>query len=202
MFEAITDEEQRGQVGIGTLIVFIAMVLVAAIAAGVLINTAGFLQTQAEATGEESTSQVSDRLQIVSTSGDVNGNQNVSTVRFVVALAPGSSPVDLNQTSLQFIGEQGEATDAGQDLLTDGSGETGITNIQGVQGNVLTDNSDRAEIAVNFNSGGSTSIESTYGVLTEDERLTVIMTTAAGASTEKEIRVPTTITTDDSSVRL
>jgi len=71
MFEFITNREDRGQVGIGTLIVFIAMVLVAAIAAGVLINTAGFLQSQAEATGQESTDLVSERIDVTSEVGMV-----------------------------------------------------------------------------------------------------------------------------------
>ena len=66
MFDNFSDEEERGQVGIGTLIVFIAMVLVAAIAAGVLINTAGFLQTKSEETGMQSSAQVTDRVQVSS----------------------------------------------------------------------------------------------------------------------------------------
>ncbi|QZA89127.1 hypothetical protein K0C01_02950 [Salinarchaeum sp. IM2453] len=65
-------ENDRGQVGIGTLIVFIAMVLVAAIAAGVLINTAGFLQETAEDTGDESQSEVTDRVDVSSIVGSLD----------------------------------------------------------------------------------------------------------------------------------
>lgn len=190
MFDETTDGD-RGQVGIGTLIVFIAMVLVAAIAAGVLINTAGFLQTQAEATGEESTAQVSDRIQLVSQSGNVTDN-TVDELQFVVAKAPGSGYIDLNRTTIEFVGEQGQATVQVQDLTTD------VENILGTENNVLTDSSDRALVTVDVTTGD---VEG-YSALAEGERLAVTFTTSSGATTTAELRVPTTLTNDQTSVRL
>ena len=100
-------DRHRGQVGIGTLIVFIALVLVAAIAAGVLINTAGFLQAQSEETGEQSTAQVTDRLQAVAITGDDISNERIQTVNITVAKAPGSNDIDLLNATIQWVGPQG-----------------------------------------------------------------------------------------------
>ena len=109
MFEFI-QEDDRGQVGIGTLIVFIAMVLVAAIAAGVLINTAGFLQSQAEATGEESTDLVSERIDVTSTVGIVGDADegNLSEIRVSVSGSAGADQIDLSDTTIQAVGPEGQ----------------------------------------------------------------------------------------------
>ncbi|WP_435096352.1 archaellin/type IV pilin N-terminal domain-containing protein [Halorubrum sp. N11] len=199
MFETILDEEERGQVGIGTLIVFIAMVLVAAIAAGVLINTAGFLQTQAEATGEESTAQVSDRLQVVSQSGTFNDSaakEEITGLDFVIAKAPGASNIDLNEVSVELIGADGQETF----LLSDGNATVDIFTDN--DGNVvLTDNSDRAEVYINLNRTVASESTTALGYsLKEGDTLSVTFTTPSGATTTAEIRVPSTIV--DKTVRL
>ena len=195
MFEAIFDEEERGQVGIGTLIVFIAMVLVAAIAAGVLINTAGFLQTQAEATGEESTAQVSERLQVVSQSGtigvDIGADEEdgIDELEFVVSMAPGADSIDLSETSVELIGPDGQETFTLE--------ESQIDIFQGEDEVVLTSNSDRATVTLDL-----TDTDLGYE-LVESDRLSVTFSTPAGATTTTEIRVPTTLTGDEEdSVRL
>jgi flagellin-like protein len=107
--------DERGQVGIGTLIVFIAMVLVAAIASGVLITTAGQLQSQASQTGEEATSEVSDVLRITDVIGTANksgGSTEIETLEVKIRLASGADSVEMNETSytIATMGDTNAAT--------------------------------------------------------------------------------------------
>ena len=179
MINNILDTDERGQVGIGTLIVFIAMVLVAAIAAGVLINTAGLLQTQAEATGEESSQQVSDRLQIQSATGVV-ANEKITAVNLTVTKAPGADDIQLENVTYQFVTEDEVITDV---VNGTGSGSSIGTVTAETDDSVITDRSDR--YLLNF-----TAATALGGDLEGGASVQVTLTTAAGASTVAELRVP------------
>lgn len=92
----------RAQAGIGTLIIFIAMVLVAAVAAAVLIQTSGVLQERAQATGKQAAQEVSSNLLIkgiegVRSSNATDNSATVDLLKVKVALNIGSSEIDLNQ---------------------------------------------------------------------------------------------------------
>ena len=185
MFEALTNEEERGQVGIGTLIVFIAMVLVAAIAAGVLINTAGFLQTQAEATGEESTAQVTNNLDVVSSTGidDAASTGEIDQINLVVKQSAGADPIDLEQTEIQYVGPDGVVTtelDADDvDIELAKISESGDAEL-------LEDTGDRTEITITLD--GEEGFSGTSELAAGDEA-EVTLTTASGAQTFETLRV-------------
>lgn len=94
----------RAEIGIGTMIVFIASVIVAAVAAAVLINTAGNLQRKAQETGKETTQEVAANLFIRNTVGRVNTTGDVvEEVYWYLSLAPGANPIDLNKTIVNWV---------------------------------------------------------------------------------------------------
>jgi archaellin len=90
----------KGEMGIGTLIIFIALLLVAAVAAGVLIQTAGSLQERALTTGDQAKSQISTNIRVTEVSGSDGSDGNIEEIEQIIKLSPGSSDIKLEQTLL------------------------------------------------------------------------------------------------------
>ncbi|WP_089670318.1 archaellin/type IV pilin N-terminal domain-containing protein [Halobacterium jilantaiense] len=186
MFEFINDEDERGQVGIGTLIVFIAMVLVAAIAAGVLINTAGFLQSKGAATGEEASAQVSNRIDVVSAYGNVNdsalSSEVVDYVNLTVRQAAGADNINLSKSTIQWIGPDTATTLVYNSSAANAENFT-TEQIKGNNNPVLVDQSDRVKVVMS-------SYDITEDGLKAGEEVQLTLTTQYGSKTSYWANVP------------
>ena len=191
--------DDRGQVGIGTLIVFIAMVLVAAIAAGVLVNTAGFLQATAEDAGQESVDKVTNRVEVVNQHGSVGVDDTVSNISLTVRLAAGSSAVDMNSTSIKYLSDDEVTT------LTNSSSSNAVPagtadefNLTAVEGTdedgsfgVLNSGEDRYVVTINASAieGDGDATKYNDGLDTGD-RVQLDITSQTGGTTQVIITMP------------
>jgi flagellin FlaB len=186
------DQENRGQVGIGTLIVFIAMVLVAAIAAGVLINTAGLLQAQAQQTGEETTAEVSNIFQIGKVVGsETTGNNKLDVLNVSARLSSGSDPINVSKASYTI--ETGDNA-----TVVDGNANTNdgieLFPIQSLTDNtqVLSEQDDL--MVIQFTLDNLTDVNQ----LAESESITIVAQAPAGGSTYKQVQSPRRIENNNS----
>ena len=80
------ENDNLAAIGIGAMIVFIALILVAAVAAAVIIQTAEKLQQNAQSTGDDTTDEMSGKVQILNVFVDDPDNSYVVYFR----LAAGS----------------------------------------------------------------------------------------------------------------
>lgn len=97
----ILKDNDLGDMGIGAMIIFIAVVLVAGIAASVLIQTANRLEIQAMQTGQETIREVSSGLQIIDIEGEHIGG---FITRMVLVVRPhaGSGDIDLSNAFVEI----------------------------------------------------------------------------------------------------
>ncbi|MFP8957809.1 archaellin/type IV pilin N-terminal domain-containing protein [Natrialbaceae archaeon A-CW3] len=195
MFESIHSDEDRGQVGIGTLIVFIAMVLVAAIAAGVLINTAGSLQSQASDTGTETQQAVANQVEVVHAYGETNADgetdaSQVESLNLVVKKSAGSDVIDIGSMTVQYTSETASVT------LRQGEGFTTTGLTEGTDGDSLTTTSDRIELTIDLTDEGNLGENAE---LQPGDSATVELVDQSGAQFSYGVTVPATFS-DDSAV--
>lgn len=194
MFET----DNRAQVGIGTLIVFIAMVLVAAIAAGVLINTAGSLQAQAQQTGEQTTAEVSDVVVIGEVIGsDSSSNGKLDQVNATLRLASGGDAVNLSESTYTL------ATNGNASVITGNPNATGsIVSYTTIQGDfesqtypILSEQGDRVEVTFDLD---NSAVQGELNELAESTQMTIVLQAPSGGSSYKSVQAPRNIDSGNS----
>ena len=99
----LLDRKNAGSMGIGALIIFIAMVLVAGIAASVLVQVANTLQMQALYTGQETIDEVATGIAVVDIEGHVSNPANgLDMITIAVRARAGSGELDISQTIIEL----------------------------------------------------------------------------------------------------
>jgi len=181
----------RAEVGVGTLIVFIAMVLVAAVAAAVLINTTGSLQQRAQATGKEATQQVASNLKVSGIYGVRNStSDDLWDLKVNVELSAGAVPMDMQKLIVRYsTGTAATNYAYNSAALADGAASNSAfhtTWIRGTGTNAVMQPGDLVEIHWN--------LISTELATRTDVQVSLIPET--GSSVQADFKTPSTYGTD------
>lgn len=110
-------KDEEGDMGIGTMILFIAMVLVAAVAAALLISTASELNQQAQETGRIAQQEVASGFVVVDKFGVVDDTTTSSKTTpeiddfyLKMRLSAGSPVVDMDNVVIEIQSDSFEAS--------------------------------------------------------------------------------------------
>ncbi|MDP6986086.1 MAG: hypothetical protein QGH38_02570, partial [Candidatus Thalassarchaeaceae archaeon] len=133
-YQTVGRNREEGSIGIGAMIVFIALILVAAVASTIIIKTAEELQQNAEATSDDTRKEISGKISIIqvlvntSSITAVATDTNVDSLIITAKVASGSTDVLVN--NVEWLLTCGDATVYGVvsgNLGTDSSWGEAIT---------------------------------------------------------------------------
>jgi len=154
-------KDNHAQAGIGTLIIFIAMVLVAAVAAAVLISTSGTLQQKAQKTGTEAIAETSSNIVVDTVVGEraTDITTNLETYKIIVKPSAGTGRIDLNQ--LRISAKDKDTTATLSNAATAGATTFNITELRdednsfNATGNIyVIDSGDLVQITIDGTAAG------------------------------------------------
>ena len=117
--------DDKASIGIGAMIVFIALILVAAVASTIIIKTAEELQQRAEATGDDTRDEISGKIQLVmayvSAETGGAGVTTVDEITLIVQMAAGSDATLLTDIQWLIVCDNGAAAQVNTGVLDDGT---------------------------------------------------------------------------------
>ena len=196
-------ERRRAQAGVGTLILLVALLLLAAIAAGVFLNVSQVFQGQSEETGEAVREQLTGEVSVVATTGNVttvDGTTGVDRVRFIITVGGSGQRLAIDETLVVWAGPDGSyqltaAADPDNPASIDGS-EFAYVVEQDNDGSapILNARSDRIAVVVRVGSFG------TDAVVEPGDAVSVTFVTPDGSQTVVRISVPQSVSGRDSVV--
>jgi archaellin len=99
---------RKAEMGMGVLIMLIAMIIVSAVTAGVLIGTSGILQQQSLVTGQAARKKITNHMNIDLVRGLSDEERRVKDIFLRVSLTPGSDPASLNLTTVNDMSDEGQ----------------------------------------------------------------------------------------------
>ena len=123
-------ENQFAAIGIGSLIVFISIVLVAGIAASVLVQTSTTLEMQSLKTGQETITQAATGLTVYGIEG-FNDSGLIKKLAIEVTPKAGSPDIDLQTTII-------EISDGNEKHILEFGGVSQYTNASSINGDLET----------------------------------------------------------------
>lgn len=184
----------RSQAGIGRLVVFVAMVLVVSIAAGVLVNTAGLQGSQSEGTGQESGARVPGGLLVVGQTGSAVQDGSVGRVNLTVTKAAGAGDVDLRATTVTWVGPDGAHNVVSERAAgTSGDATFRVTALTDPSDSVpvLDDADDRMILTVDLGSTDDVAGLPEFGErLGPGDQVNLALATGGGTTTRTRLAVP------------
>jgi len=98
-YQTVERNREEGSIGIGAMIVFIALILVAAVASTIIIKTAEELQQNAESTSDDTRKEISGKVNIIQIIVNGSSGSDIDSLIVTAKIASGSTDVQSRTSS-------------------------------------------------------------------------------------------------------